>query len=257
MDTTIAQASGPSGSRVSLVTGGSGGLGTAVCRSLGRDGHVIVVDVDGAQAKLVRDELRVEGMSVSHHACDVGDPVAVAALREAVIAKHGKLDVLVNMAGVNRSSLLVKIDDADFSRIMSSHLIGTLNTMRAFAPDMRSRDFGRIVNTSSVAALGSVGGGSYGAAKGAIEALSRSAALEFARYGITVNCIAPGIIDTGMFSALPDAERARFLERTPMGRPGQAGEVAACVNFFTSSEASFVTGQTLFVCGGLSVGALD
>ena len=129
-----------------------------------------------------------------------------------------------------------------------------MNMMRAFAPHMKERGYGRIINTSSVAALGSIAGTSYTAAKGAIEAMTRTAAMEFARYGITVNCVAPGIINTGMFQQQPERARNHMLDRTPMRRAGDPMEIAACYRFLSTRDASYVTGQTLYACGGVSVG---
>jgi len=149
---------------------------------------------------------------------------------------------------------MVRLTEEGWRRTLSSHLYGTLNAMLAFAPMMIEQKYGRIVNMSSIAVLGSLAGGSYGAAKGAIEALSRTAALEWGRYKITVNCVAPGLINAGMFLTTPEAYQRAGIEKTPMKRAGEPEEVAACIQFLASERASFITGQTIFVCGGLSVG---
>jgi 3-oxoacyl-[acyl-carrier protein] reductase len=128
--------------------------------------------------------------------------------------------------------------------------------MRAIAPGMKRNGYGRIVNTSSVAAVGSPAGISYASAKGGIEGMSRSAAIELARHGITVNCIAPGLVDAGMFLETPDSFRSHLIERIPMGRFAEPGEIASCVAFLASPGCSYVTGQTLLACGGLSIAAL-
>jgi 3-oxoacyl-[acyl-carrier protein] reductase len=126
--------------------------------------------------------------------------------------------------------------------------------MRAAAPVMRANGYGRIVNTSSIAVRGTVAGGSYGAAKGAIEGLTHSVALELAPHGITANCVAPGLIDAGIFLSTPEEYRQELTDRVPMRRLGTAADVAACVAFLASEEAGYVTGQTLTVCGGLTLG---
>lgn len=243
---------------VCVVTGGSGGIGVAVCRALAMEGaHVVVVDIAEKRAASAAATLREsEGLSVSHAACDVSRAHAVNELRGQVLGEFKRIDALVNLAGVVRNAVLTRITDEDFNLTMASHVNGTLNTMRAFAPDMKAQGYGRIVNMSSIAARGSVAGISYGAAKGAIEAMTKSAALELATRGITVNCIAPGIIDTGMFLTIPKHYQEHLLSRTPMGRQGRPDEVAACVKFLASRDASFVTGQVLYVCGGITVGAM-
>lgn len=211
---------------------------------------MIVADLDPAGAERLAGELVAQGGLAEAVTLDVSDRPAV----EALVAGLDRLDIVVNLAGVIRNALLVKIDDDDFELTLSSHLQGTLNTMRAAAPKMRAHGYGRIVNTSSIAFRGSIAGGAYGAAKGAIEGLTHSAALELARHGVTVNCVAPGLISAGIFMTTPPEYRAQATARVPMQRLGEPEEVAACVAFLASSAASYVTGQTLLVCGGLSVG---
>lgn len=243
---------------LAVVTGGAGGIGVAVCRALAQMYvRVVVVDLDADRCRSTAELLRGEGFEASAVACDVSDSEAVAGMRDQVVRDIGTPTILVNLAGVVRNAVLGKITDADFALTMASHVGSTLNTMRAFVPGMKALGYGRIVNTSSIAALGSIAGASYGAAKGAIEAMSRSLAIELAPRGITVNCVAPGVIDTGMFRHTPEKFQEHMLTRTPMKRAGNPQEVAACVRFLASSEASFVTGQTLYVCGGISISVMD
>jgi 3-oxoacyl-[acyl-carrier protein] reductase len=247
--------SGPDGGRVALVTGSGGGLGRACCAALAASGaHVVAVDLDEAAAAEVASTLRADGAFASAVGLDVRDPAAVDAAVESVVSEHGSVDVLVNLAGALRNQTLAKIDDADFELVLATHLKGTLHTMRAVSAPMREGGYGRIVNTSSVAVRGSIAGSAYGAAKGGIEGLTRSAAMEVARHGITVNCIAPGLVNAGMFLTVDKDYQAEVTTRIPMRRLGEPEEVASCVDFLASPAASYVTGQTLIVCGGLSLG---
>jgi 3-oxoacyl-[acyl-carrier protein] reductase len=212
--------------------------------------EVVVADVDVESAARVAVEVAPERDPARHVRLDVTDSAAVMTLARDL----GRVDILVNLAGVIRNAPLSKITDEDFGATMTTHVNGTLNTMRAFAPVMRGTGYGRIVNTSSIAARGIAGGGSYGAAKGAIESLTRAAALELAPDGITANCVAPGLVNAGLFLSAADDVRERLTQRVPMGRLAAPAEVAACIAFLASPAAGYVTGQTLTVCGGLSVG---
>jgi 3-oxoacyl-[acyl-carrier protein] reductase len=216
--------------------------------------HVVAADLDGEGARRVARELAEGGAHGEGVALDVTRAAEVEALVGSLLEAHGRLDVLVNLAGVIRNELLVKVKDESFALVMATHVHGTLNTMRAALPPMRERQYGRIVNMSSVAARGSIAGGAYAAAKGAIEGLTRSAAMESARAGVTINCVAPGLISAGMFLTVPEDYQRERAARIPVGRAGTAEEVASCVAFLASAVASYVTGQTLPICGGLSLG---
>jgi 3-oxoacyl-[acyl-carrier protein] reductase len=240
---------------VALVTGSGGGLGRACCGALAQAGaHVVAADLDEAAAERVAADLRSEGASASAIGLDVRDAGAVGAAVAGVVQRHGSIDVVVNLAGALRNQMLVNIDDDDFELVLATHLKGALHTMRAAIPTMRANGYGRIVNMSSIAARGSISGSSYGAAKGGLEGLTRSAAMEVARHGITVNCVAPGLVNAGMFLTVDADYQAEVTARVPMRRLGEAAEIAACVTFLASRAASYVTGQTLLVCGGLSLG---
>lgn len=241
--------------RIAVVMGGAGGIGHATCKALAVAGrHVIVVDLSIERSEAVAEDIRDAGLSADAEACDATDRLAVDAVRERIEALHGTADILVNLAGVVRNDILVKVKDEDFALTMATHVNGTLNSMRSFLPGMRKRGYGRVVNTSSTAARGTFGGASYASAKGAIEALSRTAAFEMAKSGVTVNCVAPGLIKTGIFLTVPDEYQQQAIGHVPMGRAGEAEEVAACIRFLASEDASYVTGQTLYVCGGLTIG---
>lgn len=241
--------------RVVLVTGGGGALGSTTGRAFAQRGYLaVLIDASAERAQAAADALQREGLNALARAADVTDVGAVRSAVETIVAEHDGIDVLVNMAGIVRNAAFGKITAKDFDLTMRTHVAGTFNCMQAAVPAMRARGYGRIVNISSVAALGSVGGGAYGAAKGAIESLSRAAALEFASRGITVNCVAPGLIAAGMFLTTEKHFQDAGIARIPMKRPGTAEEVAECIAFLGSPQASYVTGQTLFVCGGLSTG---
>jgi 3-oxoacyl-[acyl-carrier protein] reductase len=239
---------------VALVTGAAGGLGRSCCAELCRRGmRVVAADLDGDGAARLAGELAAEG-AISAATLDVVDRDAVEALVASIVAEHGSVSVAVSFAGAIRNATLAKVDDGDFALTMATHVNGTLNTMRAVAGPMRERGYGRIVNMSSIAARGAIAGSAYSAAKGAIEGMSRSAAMELARHGVTVNCVAPGLIEAGMFLTVPKDYHDESVARVPMQRAGRPEEVAACIAFLASPEAGYVTGQTLTICGGASLG---
>ena len=215
---------------------------------------MIVADLDPGGAARVSKELREKGVSCSPAGLDVTDRAAVQSLIDGVVTQQGSLDIVVNLAGVIRNQTVTRILDEDFALVMATHAGGVLNMLRAVAPGMRERRYGRIVSMSSIAFRGSIAGSAYGAAKGAIIGITQSAAMELAHHGITVNCVSPGLLSAGMFMSTPPEYQERVRERIPMRRLGEPAEIAACVAFLASAEASYVTGQTLMACGGLSLG---
>ncbi len=241
--------------RVAVVTGGASGIGQAVCRRLARDGSAVaVLDLNAAGAEATATAIAAAGGRAAAWAVDVADGVAVRAVAAAVRTALGAPMILVNVAGVGEFALLDDMSDAQWQRMLDVHLGGTFHCVRAVFADMVTAGWGRIVNVSSVAGLGGGGPGlsHYAAAKGGIIAFSKALAHELGPAGITVNAIAPGLIDTPMVAgAMVSPEiRKRAIDGAPVRRIGVPDDISAAVAYLVSDEASFVTGQVLSPNGG-------
>ena len=236
-----------------LVTGASGGLGSAIANALAAQGARLAVSGSNA-AKL---ESFRSGLGGEHVAlpCNLSDGAAVDALvPQAVEALGGKLDILVNNAGITRDNLAMRMKDEEWDEVIRVNLEAAFRLMRAAARPMMKARFGRIVTvTSVVGATGNPGQMNYAAAKAGLVGMTKSLAQEVASRGITANCVAPGFIRTPMTDGLPDAQKEALNGRIPMGRMGAGEDIGAAVAYLASREAQYVTGQTLHVNGGMAM----
>lgn len=236
--------------KVALVTGGTRGIGLATVHALAEAGATVVLT--GRDETAAKEAAASVGPSVSGRALDVTDAKAVAALVKDVTKEHGRLDVAVANAGIMEGGLLGMIRPDDVDRTLSTNVAGTLHTVQAAARAMMRKKTGSIVVLASVVGeYGSAGQTVYAASKAAVANIARSAAKELGRSGIRVNAVAPGVIETALTESLSEDARASNIAKTPLGRLGQASEVAAVIRFLASDEASFVTGQVLGIDGGL------
>jgi 3-oxoacyl-[acyl-carrier protein] reductase len=241
--------------RVALVTGAGGGIGAATARRFAREGATVVVnDVDLELARPLVTELQKEGARALSIAADVTARTDVEAMVNRVVGEFGRLDVLVNNAGVNRDAMSHKMTEEQWDQVLAVNLKGTFLCAQAVLAGMRERGWGRVINTSSVGSLGNIGQANYAASKAGVIGLTRTLALEYAKYGITVNCVAPGPVMTRMLAGVPVAIREKIVAKVPVGRIARPEEIAAVHAFLASEDAAFITGQVLFVDGGMSVG---
>ncbi|MRH93372.1 SDR family oxidoreductase [Nocardia sp. SYP-A9097] len=245
-------------SKVAFVTGAARGIGAATASRLAADGFTVVIaDLDEAACKTAVDAIIAAGGKAIAVGCNVADEASVDAAFERVVAELGSVDVLVNNAGVLRDNLLFKMSVEDWDTVMSVHLRGAFLCSRAAQRYMVKQKSGKIVNTSSVSALGSRGQANYSAAKMGIQGFTRTLAIELGPYGINVNAVAPGFIVTDMTDATaarvgmdPAEFRKAAAEVTPLRRVGNPADIANVVSFLASEDSSFVTGQTIYVDGG-------
>ena len=235
-----------------LVTGASGGLGGGIARALHAKGASVALSGTRRDAL---DRLAAELKDRAHVAlCDLSAPASVEALVPAVEAALGSLDILINNAGVTRDNLFLRMKDAEWDSVLAIDLTAAFRLSRAALRGMVRRRYGRIINISSVVGVvGNSGQANYAAAKAGMIGMSKALAAEVASRGITVNCIAPGFIASPMTDALSDQQRESILASVPMKRLGGAEEIGAASVYLASREASYVTGHTLHVNGGMAM----
>ncbi|GGE77272.1 3-oxoacyl-[acyl-carrier-protein] reductase [Sphingomonas prati] len=237
-----------------LVTGASGGIGSAIATALAGQGARLAVSGSNV-AKLDAFLAGLPGEGHVAVACDLSDAAAVDALvPRAVEALGGRLDILVNNAGVTRDNLAMRMKDEEWSTVLSVNLEAAFRLIRAAAKQMMKQRFGRVVSiTSIVGTTGNPGQANYAASKAGLVGMSKALAQELASRNITVNCVAPGFISSAMTDALPEAQKAALTGRIPAGKLGAGDDIAAAVVYLASREAAYVTGQTLHVNGGMAM----
>jgi NAD(P)-dependent dehydrogenase (short-subunit alcohol dehydrogenase family) len=242
--------------RVAVVTGAGQGIGAAIAATLARGGaRVVVNDIDAERARATAERLAQSGAAVVAAAADVSHAEGARRVVERALADFGRLDIFVNNAAITRDAPLDAMTEADWDEVLGVNLRAAFLCCQQAVPHMATQRHGRIVNIGSRAWLGGTGQFNYAASKGGLIALTRTLALEVAARKITVNAIAPSTIDAPLLHAAPADVRERMVASVPVGRIGQPADVAWAVLFFASDEAGFVTGQTLYVCGGRSLAA--
>ena len=239
--------------RVALVTGASRGIGRGIALALARAGAVVAgtatSDTGAAAFAAVLAEANLRG---SAHVLNVNDAQAIGPTLDAVQKQHGPVAILVNNAGITRDNLLLRMKDEEWNDILSTNLTSVFRLSKAVLRDMMKARYGRIINiTSVIGAMGNAGQTNYAAAKSGVVGFTKSLAREVGSRNITVNCVAPGFIETDMTHALPEAQRTALLGSIPLGRLGAVDDVAHAVTFLASAGASYITGCTLHVNGGM------
>ncbi|MFQ6606157.1 MAG: 3-oxoacyl-[acyl-carrier-protein] reductase [Fidelibacterota bacterium] len=241
--------------KIALVTGASQGIGKAIALKLAEAGaQVVCVSRSEEALKQTVADITAHGWLGTVEVCDVTQPNAVQTLVKTVLERLGRIDILVNNAGITRDNLLMRMSTDDWQMVLDVNLNGAFHTIKAVTRPMLRQRFGRIINISSVVGLtGNAGQANYAASKAGLMGLTKATAKELASRGITVNCIAPGYIETAMTADLSEEVKENLNKQIPLGRIGQPDDVGTLVVFLASEEAGYITGQTIAVDGGMTM----
>jgi 3-oxoacyl-[acyl-carrier protein] reductase len=240
--------------RTILITGGSRGIGRGICMAFAHaDNHIYFNYASDGEAAVQTEKLvTAAGGLATGQRVNVASQKEVAELVKRALDETGRIDVLVNNAGITRDGLIVRMKEADWDDVLNINLKGTFNCIKAVSKIMLKQRYGRIINVSSVVGVsGNPGQANYVASKAGIIGLSKAVAKELASRNITVNVVAPGFIETDMTASLPDKARAAMVAQIPLGRAGTARDIAATVVFLASDQAAYITGQVIHVSGGM------
>lgn len=242
--------------RVALVTGGTGGIGTAICQGLARSGHRVATNYrDEARATAWQAEQKGLGFDFAIAPGDVSDATSAADMIKAVEAKLGPVDILVNNAGITRDTTFHRMTALQWQEVINTNLNSCFNVTRGVIDGMRARNFGRIIQISSInGQKGQYGQANYAAAKAGMHGFTISLAQENAKFGITVNTVSPGYVATDMVMAVPEEVRAKIVAQIPTGRLGKPEEIAYAVGFLVDERAAWITGANLSINGGHYMG---
>ncbi|MDS0256741.1 3-oxoacyl-ACP reductase FabG [Thermoplasmatales archaeon AK] len=240
-----------SGPKTVVITGGAGGIGTAIGRQLAEEGYRIILGDLRAEVSEVANELRKETSGdVLGYTVDVADAGSVSKFFENIFKSDIDIDILINNAGITRDTTFRKMTFDQWDIVIKVNLYGAYHCTKMVIDGMIRRGFGRIVNISSISRYGNIGQANYAASKAGLVGLTLTLAKELARYGITVNAISPGLIETEMVKAIPEQVMANMLKRIPSGRLGRPDEIASLVSFLLSERAQYINGEIINVNGG-------
>jgi NAD(P)-dependent dehydrogenase (short-subunit alcohol dehydrogenase family) len=240
--------------RVALITGSGGGIGEGIAKKLAAYGAKVVInDVDSAKVDRVVGEISAAGGEAIGIVVDITKLAEVESMLKQTVDKFGRIDILVNNAGIARDKSIRKLTEEDWDIVMNVNLKGAFFCAKVASEYMREQGYGRIINISSRAWLGGPGQANYSASKGGLVSLTRTLALELGRKGVTANCIAPGLIDTPLWHILTPEIQDRLRSKQPGKEIGTVDDIANGVLFFAGDGASYITGQTIFICGGRSL----
>ena len=239
--------------QIALVTGASRGIGAAIAAELGKQGAVVIGTATSAGgAENINASLKAAGIKGIGLALDVNDAAQIESVLAEITAKFGEVTILVNNAGITRDTLLMRMKAEDWDAVISTNLTSVYRMSQAVLRPMMKARTGRIISISSVVGhMGNAGQTNYAATKAGMAGFTKSLAAEVGSRNITVNCVAPGFIETDMTAELPEAIKAKMLERVPLGRLGNVNEIAATVAFLASPNAAYITGETIHVNGGM------
>lgn len=239
--------------QIALVTGASRGIGAAIAQELGKQGAVVIgTATTKGGAESIHAALQQAGIQGAGMALDVNDAAQIQAVLKQVSEQFGDVSILVNNAGITRDTLLMRMSDEDWDAVISTNLTSVFRMSQAVLRPMMKARTGRIISISSVVGhMGNAGQTNYAAAKAGMAGFTKSLAAEVGSRNITVNCVAPGFIETDMTAELPEAIKTKMLERVPLGRLGNVQEIAATVAFLASPSAAYITGETIHVNGGM------
>jgi 3-oxoacyl-[acyl-carrier protein] reductase len=239
--------------KIAVVSGASRGIGKAIALELASRGVIVIGTATTEQgAAAISQYLQEAGAKGQGLALDVGSVASVEAFSKSVQELHGAVEILVNNAGITRDNLMLRMKDEEWQAVINTNLNSVFRMSRSFLRGMTKARWGRIINISSVvASSGNAGQANYAAAKAGMEGFARALAMEIGSRGITVNCVAPGFIDTDMTRELGEEQTQALLSKIPLGRYGQPQEIAAVVGFLASAEAGYITGETIHANGGM------